>query len=112
MVGDAAACISLLGGEGTGLAITEAYVLAGELERHGGDHAAAFANFEQRLEAIPPTKTDIGLKIRIVFRAQNKARARIPRFSNKVAAATPFIADYFVGRDLNDKIDLPDYVNS
>jgi 2-polyprenyl-6-methoxyphenol hydroxylase-like FAD-dependent oxidoreductase len=33
--GDAAACVSLLAGEGTGLAMTEAYVLAGELHRSG-----------------------------------------------------------------------------
>ena len=31
LVGDAAACVSLMAGEGTGLAMTEAYVLAGEL---------------------------------------------------------------------------------
>ena len=35
LIGDAAGCISLLGGEGTGLAMTEAYVLAGELLRAG-----------------------------------------------------------------------------
>jgi 2-polyprenyl-6-methoxyphenol hydroxylase-like FAD-dependent oxidoreductase len=33
LVGDAAACVSLLGGEGTGLAMVEAYVLA-EGERY------------------------------------------------------------------------------
>ena len=33
LIGDAAGCISLLGGEGTGLAMTEAYVLAGESRR-------------------------------------------------------------------------------
>ena len=31
LIGDAAACVSLLAGEGAGLAMTEAYVLAGEL---------------------------------------------------------------------------------
>ena len=36
LVGDAAACVSLLAGEGTGLAMTEAYVLAGELAHAGG----------------------------------------------------------------------------
>ena len=41
LIGDAAGCISLLGGEGTGLAITEAYVLAGELAR-AGDYRDAF----------------------------------------------------------------------
>jgi 2-polyprenyl-6-methoxyphenol hydroxylase-like FAD-dependent oxidoreductase len=38
LIGDAAGCISLLGGEGTGLAISEAYVLAGELARDGADY--------------------------------------------------------------------------
>lgn len=42
LIGDAAACISLLGGEGSGLAMTEASVLAGELQRANGDHRAAF----------------------------------------------------------------------
>jgi 2-polyprenyl-6-methoxyphenol hydroxylase-like FAD-dependent oxidoreductase len=36
LIGDAAACVSLLAGEGTGLAMTQAYVLAGELARAGG----------------------------------------------------------------------------
>lgn len=43
IVGDDAACPSLLAGEGTGLAMAEAYVLAGELHRAGGDVARAFA---------------------------------------------------------------------
>ena len=42
LLGDAAACASLLAGEGTGLAMTEAYVLAGELHKAAGDHQKAF----------------------------------------------------------------------
>ena len=49
LIGDAAACVSLLAGEGTGLAMTEAYVLAGELLRANGDHRLGFANYETRL---------------------------------------------------------------
>ena len=49
LIGDAAGCISLLGGEGTGLAITEAYVLAGELMRADGDHQRAFNAYETQL---------------------------------------------------------------
>ena len=37
LVGDAAACVSLMAGEGSGLAMAEAYVLAGELRDCGGD---------------------------------------------------------------------------
>ena len=36
-----------LGGSGTGLALVGAYTLAGELAVAGGDHAAAFARYEQ-----------------------------------------------------------------
>ncbi|MEZ4620146.1 MAG: FAD-dependent monooxygenase [Caldilineaceae bacterium] len=50
LIGDAAACASLLAGEGTGLAMLEAYVLAGELHRAGGDHTVAFRNYEARLQ--------------------------------------------------------------
>ena len=46
LIGDAAGCISLLGGEGTGLAMTEAYVLAGELDRAGGEYEQAFTAYE------------------------------------------------------------------
>lgn len=38
-----------LGGFGTGLAIVGAYVLAGELLAAGGDHAAAFARYDEVL---------------------------------------------------------------
>ncbi|WP_327587451.1 FAD-dependent monooxygenase [Nonomuraea sp. NBC_00507] len=38
-----------LGGFGTGLAVVGAYVLAGELAAAGGDHHAAFAEYERQL---------------------------------------------------------------
>src|SRR5262249_57367494 len=43
LVGDAAACVSLLAGEGAGLAMAEAYVLAGGLRRCGGGHPPALS---------------------------------------------------------------------
>ena len=49
LIGDAAACVSLLAGEGTGLALVESYVLAGELARAEGDLPRAFAAYESRL---------------------------------------------------------------
>jgi 2-polyprenyl-6-methoxyphenol hydroxylase-like FAD-dependent oxidoreductase len=49
LIGDAAACASLLVGEGTGLAMTEAYVLAGELHRADGDVELGFNQYQQRL---------------------------------------------------------------
>ena len=38
-----------LGGQGTGLAVIGAYLLAGELARAGGDHQVAFAAYQARI---------------------------------------------------------------
>ncbi|MEU8621281.1 FAD-dependent monooxygenase [Streptomyces sp. NPDC048623] len=46
LVGDAAHCASPASGQGTGLALTGAYVLAGELAAAGGAHERAFAAYE------------------------------------------------------------------
>ncbi|MER8046107.1 FAD-dependent monooxygenase [Streptomyces sp. NPDC094032] len=46
LLGDAAHCTSPASGQGTGLALTGAYVLAGELAAAGGDHVVAFTAYE------------------------------------------------------------------
>ncbi|MGW7363300.1 FAD-dependent monooxygenase [Streptomyces sp. NPDC054841] len=47
LLGDAAHCASPASGQGTGLALTGAYVLAGELAAARGDHAVAYENYER-----------------------------------------------------------------
>ncbi|WP_149184890.1 FAD-dependent monooxygenase [Streptomyces sp. TRM49041] len=49
LLGDAGYCPSPVSGQGTSLALVGAYVLAGELARAGGDHAAGFAAYEERM---------------------------------------------------------------
>ncbi len=49
LIGDACACPSLLAGEGSAMAMAEAYTLAGELVAAAGNRAAAFARYEERL---------------------------------------------------------------
>ncbi|MEV7601084.1 FAD-dependent monooxygenase [Kitasatospora sp. NPDC089797] len=49
LVGDAGYCCSPLTGQGTSVALTGAYVLAGELHAADGDHRAAFPAYERRL---------------------------------------------------------------
>lgn len=108
LIGDAAGCISLLGGEGTGLAITEAYALAGELARAGGDHRRAFERYEsllrpfiegkqagaERMLGFFATRTRFGLWFRdVAMRAMNLGRP---------------IAGLFAG-SVRDDLDLPDY---
>ncbi|GAA2472035.1 FAD-dependent oxidoreductase [Streptomyces mauvecolor] len=49
LLGDAGYCASPLSGQGTSLALVGAYVLADALGRTGGEHRAAFAEYEARL---------------------------------------------------------------
>ena len=49
LIGDAAFCVSLLAGQGSALAMTSAYVLAGELARAHGRHDEAFRSYETLL---------------------------------------------------------------
>jgi 2-polyprenyl-6-methoxyphenol hydroxylase-like FAD-dependent oxidoreductase len=108
LIGDAAACISLLGGEGTGLAMIEAYVLAGELKAAGGDHALAFANYEERLRGFIADKQ---------HSARRFARSFAPHtafgvwFRDRVVQlmAIPGLARLLIGPQLKDELILPDY---
>src|SRR3569623_1500087 len=73
LIGDACACPSLLAGEGSAMAMAEAYTLAGEMHAAGGNHAAAFAAYEQRLRPY-------------VERKQKGARGFAASFVPKTAA--------------------------
>jgi 2-polyprenyl-6-methoxyphenol hydroxylase-like FAD-dependent oxidoreductase len=111
LVGDAAACVSLMAGEGTGLAIAEAYVLAGELQTCGGDIATAFGRYEKRLMPFLARKQKAAANFASSFAPKTWAGimlrdqvTRLMRF--------PFIADLAIGRALRDEVVLPDYVSS
>ena len=108
LIGDAAACISLLGGEGTGLAMAEAYVLAGELHNARGDHAAAFARFQERLRPFLAQKQAGARKLASSFAPQTGIGIAIRDFIVNLLRI-PLVANYFIGRDLRDDIQLPDY---
>jgi 2-polyprenyl-6-methoxyphenol hydroxylase-like FAD-dependent oxidoreductase len=108
LVGDAAYCVSLMAGQGSALAITGAYVLAGELAKASGDHVEAFANYEKALRAFIETKQR---------GAERFAEAFAPKTScgvflrNQVIRATaiPGIARLSFGRGIVDKLQLPEY---
>lgn len=56
LVDDAAFCISLLGGQGSSLAMVAAYILAGELRCARGNYHEAFARYQQLLGPFLITK--------------------------------------------------------
>ncbi|MGH7619691.1 MAG: FAD-binding domain [Gemmatimonadaceae bacterium] len=108
LLGDAAACPSLLAGEGTGLAMTEAYVLAGELHRANGDFARAFDAYETRLHAFVTAKQKAAVGFRGFF-APETALGLTVRNAIVHALALPFLATGLVAHSLHDDFVLPRY---
>ncbi|HUJ15525.1 MAG TPA: FAD-binding domain [Thermoanaerobaculia bacterium] len=108
LVGDAAACVSLMAGEGTGLAILEAYVLAGELRECGNDVAAAFARYEQRLMPFLKRKQESAARFASSFAPRTSLGIAFRNAMTRLMRI-PFVAEYFIGRDLRDDIVLPEY---
>jgi 2-polyprenyl-6-methoxyphenol hydroxylase-like FAD-dependent oxidoreductase len=108
LVGDAAACVSLMAGEGTGLAMAEAYVLAGELGESNGDPAAAFARYQERLMPFLRSKQDSAVKFASAFAPRTRLGLG---FRNLVSRSLqlPFLAEFLIGRDLRDDFRLPDF---
>ena len=108
LVGDAAFCVSLLAGQGSALAMTSAYVLAGELTSAGGRHEIAFQRYEAFLRAYIDTKQK---------GAKRFGGALAPKtqwglwFRNQVmnAFSIPGLARLAVGREITDKLVLRDY---
>ena len=108
LVGDAAACVSLMAGEGTGLAMTEAYVLAGELVCARGDYRRAFAAYEARLRPFVEGKQAAAQKFLPVFATQTRLGIW---FRNLVMRTMNFrpLADLLLARSVRDDFELPNY---
>ena len=109
LVGDAAACVSLLAGQGSLLAMAESYVLAGELHRCGGDHAAAFARYEERLMPWLARKQKATAQFASSFVPKTALGIAFRRLIVPLMRPFPFVTDYFIGRAIRDQIELPDY---
>jgi 2-polyprenyl-6-methoxyphenol hydroxylase-like FAD-dependent oxidoreductase len=108
LVGDAAFCVSLLAGQGSSLAMTAAYILAGELAISPNRPQEAFRRYEERLRPFIYTKQQA---------AQRFAAAFVPKtrlgvfFRNQVLKAfrVPAIAKIAIGQDIRHQLELPRY---
>ena len=108
LVGDAAACPSLLAGQGSALAMVESYVLAAELARTNGDYATAFAGYEQRLGGVLRAKQDAAVGLGLAF-APRSALQLLIRNTMMRLIALPHVADLAIGKSLRDAIELPTF---
>ncbi len=108
LIGDAAACVSLLAGEGTGLAMAEAYVLAGELHACKGNHRETFARWQARMRPFLEAKQRTAAKFASSFAPRTTFGVA---FRDRVSQLLriPFFANWLVGRAVRDDINLPDY---
>jgi 2-polyprenyl-6-methoxyphenol hydroxylase-like FAD-dependent oxidoreductase len=108
LIGDAGASVSLLAGEGSGLALVEAYCLAGELARAGGDHALAFERHERRLRPLIRGKQDVARRFGSSFAPRTALGIW---FRNQMTRAMnlPGVGALMMGRLLRDDFELPDY---
>jgi 2-polyprenyl-6-methoxyphenol hydroxylase-like FAD-dependent oxidoreductase len=108
LVGDAAFCVSLMAGQGAALAMTAAYVLAGELAKAGGRHEEAFARYEALLRAYIVSKQQGVERFATVFAPKTRWGLFLRNQLIK-ACAIPGLARLAFGRDIIDTLQLPDY---
>jgi 2-polyprenyl-6-methoxyphenol hydroxylase-like FAD-dependent oxidoreductase len=108
LIGDAAACPSLLAGEGTGLGMLEAYVLAGELHRAGGDLSRALAAYEGRLKTFVSAKQDGARWFRGFFAPKTTLGLWVRGLAVRLFSL-PWLAKPLWARSLRDDFTLPDY---
>ncbi|MEZ5890880.1 MAG: FAD-binding domain [Xanthobacteraceae bacterium] len=108
LAGDAASCVSLLGGQGTAIAMTAAYVLAGELAKSHGQYAEAFQRYEQLLRPYLAIKQKAAARFAGAFVPRTPFGLWV-RNSVIKAFAIPFLAQITFGRDITDQLALPRY---
>ncbi|MCL8250450.1 FAD-dependent monooxygenase [Aeromicrobium fastidiosum] len=93
LLGDAAWCVTPVGGGGTSLAITGAYVLAAALSRaseDGTDHTAALDEFEQWMRPLVEDAQDLPPGVPKAAAPQTRVGAQLLKWGTKVAA-TPLV---------------------
>lgn len=104
LLGDAAFSSSPMSGQGTGLALVGAYLLAGELAAAQWDPATGFARYEARMRSFVEANQEIG-----------RLNARSRDIPGPDAEPRPdFAGEWFtelVGRAING-VELPDYAGA
>lgn len=108
LIGDAASCISLVGGQGAALAMTQAYVLAGELAAAHGQHDKAFARYEALLRPYLAVKQKAATRFAGAFAPRTAFGIWLRNVVIR-AFAIPAVARLSFGRDLADQLILPSY---
>ncbi len=105
LIGDAGSSPSLLAGQGSALAMAQAYTLAAELAAHP-DHVEAFTGYERRLLPLLRSKQTGAIGLRTSFAPANR-RQLFVRNTVMRLMGLPKMADIAMGRSFRDRVDLP-----
>jgi 2-polyprenyl-6-methoxyphenol hydroxylase-like FAD-dependent oxidoreductase len=89
--------------------MSEAYVLAGELRNCGGDYGAAFGRYEQRLMPWLRRKQRSAAKFASSFAPKTAFGIAFRNLVMRLMRRLPFVVDFYIGRELQDQVELPDY---
>ena len=108
LIGDAAFCVSLLAGQGSALAMISAYVLAGELAAADGQYQKAYPGYEALLRDYIGAKQQGAERFAGAFAPKTQAGLFFRDLVIR-AFALPGFARLAIGRDIADRLDLPDY---
>ena len=89
--------------------MTEAYVLAGELDRADGDFARAFAAYERAAAhaSWPPSRRPLS-RFRGFFAPQTTLGLKVRNVAVS-ALSHRFLAKHLLARSLHDDLELPRY---
>ncbi|MFO1507153.1 MAG: FAD-binding domain [Lysobacterales bacterium] len=108
LLGDAAACPSLIAGEGCGFALAAAYVLAGELHRHPTDLAQALSNYQEQVKPFVERKQMFAERLVPSFVPRTRFGVRIRDLAT-LLMRLPVFPRLLMGRYLHDEMTMPDY---
>jgi 2-polyprenyl-6-methoxyphenol hydroxylase-like FAD-dependent oxidoreductase len=108
LIGDAAACPSILMGLGSIFAIIESYILAGELYKAKGDYNTAFKEWQSKLKDTIDRKQKIGLTNLSVAAPEEILQKYLSTITVKISS-TPVISKFIGAGIFKDWIEIPEY---
>lgn len=110
LVGDAAAAPSFLAGQGSALAMIEAYTLAAELARTG-DYSEAFVRYHERLAPLLTSKQDAAKGLGLAFAPKDRLQLFVRNAVMKLMAL-PRVTALTMGKSFYDAVELPPFVDA
>ena len=84
LLGDACGCLTLLAGQGSHMAMGDAYVLANELQRHAGDHVAAFQAYEALMKPAAERKQNEAERFAKIVMPSERSRPWLRRLGTRL----------------------------